>query len=285
MQNKAMANLRRRDIQLSNNKSTLQKDSIIKLVYFDDGSATDYIQIIEGGVLSTIETLMREDSEGGEVKAAAKAGISLGALRKLIGLDVSVKTEGSLDASFNSGTIAKSIISNTVLTDFLKAISAKNSPIKKFENVQIEQIPGSISSFSLLTPYLSMFRPGQAVEAGGFDISLDKLDSTLSKAKGYLEFKGSQEEEKDIVLRFNRMAFKNNYRPSDLLKMNLTLHAVHVGKCRVDDLIADRELSTEGFKIMDNPDYSKEETSSVSTEQSDLDMYDVLLAGVSSHVN
>ena len=35
---------------------------IVKLVYFDEGSATDYIQIIEGGALSTIETLMNEDT-------------------------------------------------------------------------------------------------------------------------------------------------------------------------------------------------------------------------------
>lgn len=260
-------------------------DRIVKLVYFDEGSATDYIQIIEGGALATVETLMNEDTESGKASVGAKAGISLGALRALIGLDASVKTEGSLDTSFNSGTIAKSIISNTVLTDFLKAIKEKDTPIEKFEDVQIEQIPGSISSFSLLTPYLSMLKPGQAVEAGEFDISLDKLDATLSKAKGYLEFKGSQKDKKDIVLRFNRMALKNNYRPSDLLKMNLTLYAVHVGECRIDDLVADKELSTQGFKVMDNPDYSEEQDSPVPAEQPKLAMYDVLLAGVSSNGN
>lgn len=258
---------------------------IVKLVYFDEGSATDYIQIIEGGELSTVETLMNEDVESGKASAEAKGGISLGALRALIGLDASVKTEGLLDASFNSGTIAKSIISNTVLTDFLKAIKEADAPIERFEGVQIEQIPGSISSFSLLTPYLSMLKPGQAVEAGDFDISLDKLDATLSKAKGYLEFRGRQEGKGDVVLRFNRMALKNNYRPSDLLKMNLTLYAVYVGECRIDDLVADKELGAEGFTVMDNPDYSDEQVSPISVELSKLAMYDVLLAGVSSNGN
>lgn len=258
---------------------------IVKLVYFDEGSATDYIQIIEGGELSTVETLMNEDVESGKASAEAKGGISLGALRALIGLDASVKTEGLLDASFNSGTIAKSIISNTVLTDFLKAIKEEDAPIERFEGVQIEQIPGSISSFSLLTPYLSMLKPGQAVEAGDFDISLDKLDATLSKAKGYLEFRGRQEGKGDVVLRFNRMALKNNYRPSDLLKMNLTLYAVYVGECRIDDLVADKELGAEGFTVMDNPDYSDEQVSPISVELSKLAMYDVLLAGVSSNGN
>lgn len=267
------------------NKSSLWEDNIIKLVYFDEGSATDYIQITEGGALSTVETLMKEDKEGGRAKATAKVGISLGALQKLIGLDVSAKTEGILDASFNSGTIAKSIISNTVLTDFLKSISTENTPIKKFENVQIEQIPGSISSFSLLSPYLSMFKSGQAVAAGDFDISLDKLDSTLLKAKGYLEFKGHQKAKPDIILRFNRMALKNNYRPSDLLKMKLTLYAVYVGDCGITDLLADKELSAEGFTIMNNPDYFEETTPPFPIEQPKLAMYDVLLAGVSSNGN
>ena len=113
-------------------------------------------------------------------------------------------------------------------------------------------------------------------------ISLDKLDATLSKAKGYLEFRGRQEGKGDVVLRFNRMALKNNYRPSDLLKMNLTLYAVYVGECRIDDLVADKELGAEGFTVMDNPDYSDEQVSPISVELSKLAMYDVLLAGVSS---
>jgi hypothetical protein len=258
---------------------------IIKIVYFDEGSATDYIQIIDGGALSTVETLMDEDREAGDISAGAKAGFSLNALQALIGLGASAKAEGSLESSFNSGTIAKSIISNTVLTDFLKVIDAEGTPIRKFENVRIEQIPGSISSFSLLTPYFSMLKPGQAVAAGDYDISLDKLDSTLSKAKGYLEFKGCQEGEGDVILRFNRMALKNNYRPSDLLKMNLTLYAVHVGECRTSDLVADKELSAEGFAAADNPDYTEEKAAPEIDEQPELMMYDVLLAGVSSNGN
>lgn len=62
-------------------------DTIVKLVYFDEGSATDYIQIIEGGALATVETLMNEGTESGKATVGAKASISLGALRALIGLD------------------------------------------------------------------------------------------------------------------------------------------------------------------------------------------------------
>lgn len=259
-------------------------NQMVKLVYFDEGSATDYIQIIEGGALSTMETLMSEDSESGSAKAGAKIGLGTKALKALIGLDASAKAEGSLDMSFNSGAIAKSIISNTVLTDFLRAIESESSPIEKFNDIQIEQIPGSIASFSLLTPYLSMLRPGQAVAAGDFDISLDKLDATISKAKGYIEFRGHRDQGEDVILRFNRMALKNNYRPTDLLRMNLTLYAVYVGDCRIGDLIADKELSAEGFSAADSPDYSEEKSCSQAQEemQFELKMYDVLLAGVST---
>lgn len=265
-------------------RGPLLKKPIIKLVYFDEGSATDYIQITEGGALSTIETLVSEGSESGSAKAGAKIGIGTKGLKALIGLGASAEAEGSLDASFNSGAIAKSIISNTVLTDFLQAIELEDSPIEEFNDIQIEQIPGSIASFSLLTPYLSMFRPGQAVAAGDFDISLDKLDATISKAKGYIEFQGHRNQDEDVILRFNRMALKNNYRPSDLLRMSLTLYAVYVGDCRIGDLVADKELSAEGFSAADNPDYS-EERSHLQAQvemQPELKMYDVLLAGVSA---
>lgn len=257
------------------------KEDIIKLVYFDEGSATDYIQIIEGGNLSTVETLLDEDAQSGSVGAKAKVGVDTSLIKRLIGFGASANAEGSLEASFNSGAIVKSIISNTVLTDFLQAVELEGSHIKKLDNIRIEQIPGSIASFSLLTPYLSMFRSGQAFSAGDFDISLDKLDNTISNAKGYLEFMGRVEAEGQIILRFNRKALKNNYRPSDLLRMSLTLYAVHVGECRISDLLADKELSTEGFSVADNPDYASEATSSPEEPEQTLEMYDVLLAGVS----
>ncbi len=260
-------------------------NKIIKLVYFDEGSATDFIQISNGGKLTSVMTLFDEDEIDGKAGASAQIGIKAKVFRLLLGLDTSVNAEGAIDASFNSGTVVQSIVSNTVLTDFLNAVQSEGqerNPITKFEKIRIEQIPGSIASISLVTPYLSMLRSGQGIPAGEFDISLDKLDSTISKAKGYLEFLGHPKGSGQIVLRFNRAALKNNYSPSDLLKMDLTLYAVHVGSCKVEDLVADKELSAEGFSVTDNPDYLEDGNDSTATPSEDAPMYDVILAGVSA---
>ena len=67
--------------------------------------------------------------------------------------------------------------------------------------------------------------------------------------------------------------------------MNLRLYAVNVGKTRIAELAADKELSLEGFSSATNPDYvegAEDEESAVGEDES-LDMYDVILAGVVSN--
>lgn len=130
-----------------------------------------------------------------------------------------------------------------------------------------------------------MFKSGQGISAGDFDISVDKLDTALAKAKGYLEFLGEREGVNDrVILRFNRAAFKNNYRSTDLMKMHLTLYAVHVGSCSLDDLAADNEIKLEGFTSQDNPDYIPKKPVQQRVDiTEELEMYDVILAGVESN--
>lgn len=257
---------------------------ITKIVYFDEGSATDFVQVTNEGALDSIVQLLEEDDSQGSAGIEAKVGIRTKALRALIGLDASAETGGSYETSFKSGTVVKSIVSNTVLTDFISAVESQGEEEKaiiEISGYQIEQIPGSISSMALLTPYFSMIRSGQGIPAGDFDISLDKLDMTLSKAKGYFEFLACKQGKNSIILRFNSAAFKNNYRPSDLLKMDLCLFAVCVGSCSLHDLAVDSELNIEGFSSKDNPSYTEGDVDAAFALQVDnLCMYDVLLAGV-----
>lgn len=253
---------------------------IVKIVYFDEGSATDYCQIKSGGSVNTKTTASDSSAKGVE----GTVGTSIGA--KLSGLIPFVKStvnaDGSAEASYHIETVVKSIVTNTVLTDFLNNVSAEgDGPITLLENKNIEQVPGSISSLSLLTPYFGMLRSGQAIPAGDLEISVDKLDSTLTKAKGYLEFVGKEEGQQDVVIRFNSAAFKNNYRPSDLLRMNLKLYATLVGECRLSDLSPNNEFKLEGFPAgRDNPDYQANAPESPAQEEASLKVYDVILAGV-----
>jgi hypothetical protein len=257
---------------------------IVKIVYFDEGSATDFIQIYNGG--SLVHKVVNSGSDSSEGNAEVEANVGIGSkILDAFGLAAKAKVGGSLNASFSDSTVVKSILANTVLTDFLEAVEkqGENCAVKSFEGRRVAQIPGSISSISLLTPYLSMLRSGQVIPAGDLNISIDKLDSTLSKAKGYFEFLGVEDKEdgdEEVIFRFNGNAFKNNYRPTNLQKMCLKLFAVYVGDCSLADLTVDSELSIEGFGAKDNPDYvSVEGKADVSGLQL-LKMYDVILAGV-----
>lgn len=170
---------------------------IVKIVYFDEGSATDFVQIREGGKLTNTMTLFNEDEDSGAAGVDAKLGMKTKLLKTLIGIDAAAGIDANARMQFSSGTVVKSIVTNTVLTDFLGAVASENDAsssdensdkcaIKEFSGLHIEQIPGSISTMALLTPYFGMFRSGQSIAAGDLDISIDKLDSALSNAKGIL---------------------------------------------------------------------------------------------------
>lgn len=253
---------------------------IVKIVYFDEGSATDYCQIKSGGSVNTKTTASDSNAKGVEGTVGASIGAKLSGLIPFV--KPAINADGSVKASYHIETVVKSIVTNTVLTDFLNNVSAEgDGPITLLENKKIEQVPGSISSLSLLTPYFEMLKSGQAIPAGDLEISVDKLDSTLTKAKGYLEFVGKEEGQKDVVIRFNSAAFKNNYRPSDLLRMNLKLYATLVGECRLSDLSPDNEFKLEGFPVgKDNPDYHARDEDSPTQKEATLKVYDVILAGV-----
>lgn len=123
-----------------------------------------------------------------------------------------------------------------------KAVSkTAKGAIKKFDGYVISAEKNSLSYMVMVSPYLSMFRNGTSIPAGEFNIAIDKLESTLKNAKGYYEFVGTKGRSK-VVLRFNINSFRNGYKISDLLKMNLAIYAIKVGKTSLDMLNVNKEL-------------------------------------------
>ena len=116
---------------------------ICKIVYFDEESVTDYVQIVAGGEMETTTELLKsrelQESQGGS--ATAKIGIG-GVFKALLGWGADASGEISADATFNSNKMVKNIVKNTILTDFLnildehgsKGITSKSNQgtIKKF---------------------------------------------------------------------------------------------------------------------------------------------------------
>ncbi|RKJ30324.1 hypothetical protein D7X25_37235 [bacterium 1XD42-8] len=82
----------------------------------------------------------------------------------------------------------------------------------------------------------------------------------------------------EVILRFNRSAFRNSYTMSDLPKMQLTYYAIHVGQIEKSALQVQKEFEFGTTKTSKRIDYASiSEDCSVATE---IDVYDVVLVGV-----
>ena len=53
---------------------------LTKVIYFDESSVTDYIQIIEGGKLTKTTELLSEDTDNGGANIAAEASVGINGL-------------------------------------------------------------------------------------------------------------------------------------------------------------------------------------------------------------
>lgn len=267
-------------------------EKICKIVYFDEESVTDYVQIVAGGELeNTTELLKSMDAqEEQDVQAKGKVGIS-GIFKALLGWEAGVSADVSAGLSFNSSKMVKNIVKNTILTDFLKTIEdvsqgkansrLPKGTIKQFKGYKIHVEEDSLSYMVMVSPYLSMLRNGSSIPAGEFNIAIDKLDNALRHAKGYYEFVGTKGKSR-VILRFNINSFRNSYTISDLLKMDLSVYAIKVGRTYLENLNVNKEL---GMKVSlipkDNPSYEQNTDTEESSDTSPLlDVFDVLLAGV-----
>ena len=186
----------------------------------------------------------------------------------------------------------RNIVKNTILTDFLSILEDKGTlqrrtsrlpkgTIKKFKDYVITAEKDSLSYMVMVSPYLSMLKTGSAIPAGEFSIAIDKLDNALRNAKGYYEFIGTKGKSR-VVLRFNINSFRNGYTISDLLKMNLSIYAIKVGKTTAEMLNVNKELGMDvSILPKDSPSYEGESSNEEEATASQvLDVFDVLLAGV-----
>lgn len=77
---------------------------LCKIVYFDEGSATDFVQIVHGGGLTTTTELFESGEDKGSAAVGAEAKVGLSALlHGLLGAKVSVGVDASLSTSLDSG--------------------------------------------------------------------------------------------------------------------------------------------------------------------------------------
>ena len=115
---------------------------------------------------------------------------------------------------------------------------------------------------------------------GGSDEDMEKLNEAILGERGYYDMLLKTEKERKSILRFNLQAFKNNYNLVDLSKMKLTYFGIKVGTCGENHLSIDKEFDFQPAEDKTTAEEIVEGEKSVAEEEKELDVYDIVLAGV-----
>jgi len=206
----------------------------------------------------------------------------------LSGITFNASVDGNADINRKKETIAKNILENTLLADFLDLLDKddrkkeKNkmcTSIKPFEKLIMLPEPNSFSFLMLAAPFFTMLDgdvPIPSNDGNVFKMNISKIEEAIARGRGYYEFV-SKPNKIETIFRFNNSAFRNNYTMSDLPKMQLSLYAIYVGKTDKSKL----DLSSEfefGTKTKNRVSYIVDNQPSDVVE---IDVYDVVLAGIS----
>ena len=260
-------------------------DTIKKVIYFDESTAMDFLQIEAKGKLTKTTELMSEIGEEAKVQgdvemSVGKTGAIKTIFEKLTGFGVSASITASGEAAIQSGKIAKTILENTLLYDFIDTVEIrKKIPLVDIvEDYTLVISENSMTYFAMIAPISEMMEGSQNIEGmENVSMSFSKLNAGIRGIKGYFELVGYSREGKiERIFRFNINSFKNNYRIQDLTKMNLRLYSLKVGEASMEDLNFDSQFSIP----RNNLSFSGLATEQKMNSKTKYPVYDVILAGV-----
>lgn len=268
----------------------------IKVIYFDESSVADFMQIMAGGeIRKTTEFISNVESN---ISGNAKVEVDIDTnkdkgLPKLFslisGVNLNMNAKSDVGANYRKDKIVKNILENTLLADFLEFFirdqkrlekNRQTKGIKVFNKISVYPEYNSFTFLMLASPYLSLINgefPLTGEDGTEMQLDISKIEAALDKGRGYYEFISKKNvDNEEVVLRFNISAFRNNYTLSDLPKMQLTYYAIYVGTTTKIKLNVESEFEF-GARQGSRVDYTGLSGNQYSQE---IKVYDVLMAGV-----
>lgn len=246
----------------------LRTDNLVKIPYFDEEAAQDYLDMCNGGHLdwSTDENKERLGKIIGEIEAEVGGGINVLAMLK-----AAFQGKGEMGYFSIVSKVVDSKLQNTLLTDYL-ARANRDDNVHKFESVTVAPYPNSFTMYKMFSSYLTVVPKEQ------MPIDMEKLNQAILGERGYYEMIVDDGKEKSI-LRFNINAFRNNYNLADFMKMKLTYYGVPVGTLILENLKIENE-----FKHMNKTEKISAEMvlgDDIDETVEECTVYDIIIAGVS----
>lgn len=251
-------------------KNRIERPEFLKIVYFDEDAAQDYVDVVNRGRLdwTTEENKQKVAKIVAEIEAQAKGGFNI---LNYIKATIQGKVDTSIAADLT--TAFDRTLKNTLLTDYIE-IAYEDDHVKKFGNSGVYAPENSVTLYKMVSSYLTI------VPKEEMPIDMEKLNEAILGERGYYDMLLKTEKEKKSVLRFNLKAFKNNYNLVDLSKMQLTYYGIKVGECNEDNLSIEKEFTVKSKEEKITPEDIIDGKKSESDEQDELTVYDVVLAGV-----
>jgi hypothetical protein len=123
-------------------------------------------------------------------------------------------------------------------------------------------------------------------------IDISKFREVMRETKGYYELKANviedHSKERTYILRLNAESFRNNYKLTDLLNMNLTYYGIKVGKMSLDKIDFQHTFNiNEKSSITPQQAFSEIEQAKdpleIKIDSNKYDVIDIILAGVGKY--
>ncbi|MDW7615169.1 DUF6414 family protein [Peribacillus simplex] len=270
-----------------------------KVIYFDESSALDSLDQISVGRSEEVVKSMITKANG--FSAAADVGVGAGFF-DLFKVGLKANAKGNYER--NGSNVITNTLTNTILTSFISVLDDKGNTaenetleVAKIKDYKLEILPESTTFLKTLAPYIKLFsniannddnnNSTQQNENDPFhiqNIDFGVFDEVLTNAKGYYELLATKGNYRKVV-RFNLVGFRNNYKLSDLQKMNLTIFGIVVGECSRESLHFENEFQNANEKSHESVGFDAarafiDDQGQGYTDDNELEIIDVLLAGV-----
>lgn len=251
-------------------KENNKEARFLKIVYFDEDAAQDYVDVTNGGRLdwSTEENKEKIAKIVTEIESQISSGFNI-----LNYIKASIQGKADASATADISSAFDKTIKNTLLTDYIQAAS-KDDQVKQFNNGSVYAPQNSVTLYKMVSSYMTI------VPKEEMPVDMEKLNEAILGERGYYEMLLKEDKEKKSVLRFNLRAFKNNYNLVDLSKMKLTYFGIKVGTCKREQLSIDKEFDFQTSEEKITAEDIVGDKKIKDKEEKELDVYDVVLAGV-----
>ena len=252
-------------------KDDKKKNKLLKVIYYDEDAAMDYVIIINDGNITTEEINKAIEGNKASVGVDGELGIK-SSLLKMLGLSLGIKS--NLSGHSSNEHLINSTITTNIMTEFIK-IADKDDNIEKLQGLQLEIDPDTATFLKSIFPYVALLKNPEEKIDELKEINISKIDEVILSTKGYFEFLAKKDEEDFAILRFNINCFKNNYKINDLLKMDLCYYGIKVGKTTKEAIKLENEISQKNSVLTEDDIYENgEEIEKL------LPVYDIVIAGV-----